>query len=165
MTDWHDESGPLQEAAEPEAQLFESVKRMLVDALMQDLDVPEEDAEQIAYDGCIEWYALNGPPSDTRTWLITAVCLIAKRYLEQRGVRDAAEKMRALEERILRRRKPLVRREALQALPARARQALRLRHVEKKSYAEIAEELGVSERAAQGIVAKAMAKLRRSTWR
>ena len=45
-------------------------------------------------------------------------------------------------------------------LPRLAREALRLRFEEKKSYPEIAEALDVSIDAAQRIVAKAGAKLR-----
>lgn len=44
--------------------------------------------------------------------------------------------------------------------PSRAREALRLRFEEKKTYPEIAEQLGLSVYAAERFVVKALARLR-----
>jgi RNA polymerase sigma factor (sigma-70 family) len=88
----------------------------------------------------IAYYSLEPPPHDARTWLIASACENARVYVERHR---------------------LACRDGLETLPALAREALRLRFAEGKSYPEIAEELGVSVDAAQRIVSKAAAKLAR----
>jgi RNA polymerase sigma factor (sigma-70 family) len=51
-------------------------------------------------------------------------------------------------------------RDALERLPSRAREALRLRFDNGKTYAEIAAELGISEYAVERFVAKVWTRLR-----
>ncbi|HEV7768349.1 MAG TPA: sigma factor-like helix-turn-helix DNA-binding protein [Thermoanaerobaculia bacterium] len=95
-------------------------------------------------------------PRDARAWLIAAASISAKTYLQRRGLPagdDEADDTRVVLELLLQR-------DALQTLPALARDALRLRFAERKTYPEIGTELGISPYAAERIVAKAFMKLR-----
>lgn len=138
------------------APLYEALGGVLQRLLVQKFGVPLEAAESLVYEVFIVFYGLEAPPRDAETWLTAAACTSARSYLQRHGL-PAADVDRDDEREIV---ALLLHRDALTTLTRRAREALRLRFAERKTYAEIAEELGVSAYAAEHLVAKAFAKLR-----
>lgn len=157
MTDPRSEFGPLRQSAEAEREtLYETLGGVLQRTLTRAFGLPPQDAESLVYETFIVYFGMDVPPHDFRAWLIAAACRSAKAHLVRRGLAsgdDTTSQTRDAESFLLHR-------EALDLLPARAREALRLRFAERRSYAEIAAELDVSVFAAERIVAKAAARLR-----
>ena len=85
----------------------------------------------------------------------SGACRKANEYRQRRGL-PAANEDHAIRNAAT----SLSYRDAMARLPTRAREAVRLRFEEKKTHAEIAEQLGLSVYAAERFVAKALAKLR-----
>jgi len=121
---------------------------------MRAFELPERDAERLVRETFTD-YRLNQPASNGRAWLIGAVCRQANAYRRRRGLPAADEEKTGRHAATV-----LSHRDAMEKLPSRAREALRLRFEEKKTYPEIAEQLGLSVDAAERFVAKALARLR-----
>ena len=156
MEQWNDDAANPRRAEGDERSLHETFGGVLLRAVMR-LGVPREEAQEIVEHAFLSWYALEPQPQDAKAWLIAAAGTRATRYLAERGLpggEQIAAVRRAVEQLD-------VQREALAALPEQAREAMRLRWVEGKSYAEVAAALGVTEDAAKRIVARAFGKLRR----
>jgi len=156
MKEWNDDAGATQHPDEEQQSLFEVFGDVLVRAVTR-IGVPEADAEALVWEALLACLWEDPPEGERKAWLIAAAATRASTYLELRGLPargDVAKEARAVEHLDLRRRE-------LAALTERVREALRLRVSEKKSYAEIAEELGVSEFAAKKMVERALRKLPR----
>jgi DNA-directed RNA polymerase specialized sigma24 family protein len=155
MTTSKDGPGPPHDSADTEgAELHEPLGVYLEGLLTRAFEVPQRDAERIVREMFAD-YKLNKPASDARAWLIGAVCREANDYRRRRGLPAADE--RAAERHAA---TVLSYRDAMDRLPSRAREALRLRFEEKKTYAEVAEQLGLSVYAAERFVSKALFRLR-----
>jgi RNA polymerase sigma factor (sigma-70 family) len=161
MNQWNDEAGLPRPSPEGEEQrLFETFGDVLIRAIGR-MGVPKNEAHALVHEAFVVYGGLDPRPQDARAWLIAAAGTQATTYLQKRGLPiggDVAKETRAVEHLDFRR-------EMLAALPRRARQAVRLRFAEGKSYPEIAAELGVTEHAAVRIVARARAKLAAMGWK
>jgi RNA polymerase sigma factor (sigma-70 family) len=155
MTTPKDGPGPPPHSAEAEqAAFYETLSDFLRGLLMRAFEVPERDAEWLVRDTFSD-YTLNKPAPDARAWLIGSACNKANDYRQRRGLAAANEALVARHAATA-----LSSREAMEKLPRRAREALRLRFEEKKTYAEVAGELGISVYAAERFVAQALIRLR-----
>jgi len=134
--------------------LHEALGGYLIALLIRAFEVPEPEAEWLVRERFTE-YSLDQPATDERAWIIGAVCRDANDYRRRRGLPAADEEKVGRHAAAV-----LSYRDARERLPSRAREALRLRFEEKKSYAEIAEELGLSVHAAERFVGKAFFRLR-----
>ena len=154
MTESKDERRPPRRLAEAKDERFcEALGGVLLRLLARKFAVPADDAESLVEEAFIGYQGLNPPPPDAEAWLIAAVCRGAKVYLQRRGL-DADDDPRAAKESVFVD-------AAVRTLPERAREALRLRFDERMTYPEIAAELNISAFAAERIVAKAIAKIRK----
>ena len=153
MTTPTDGPWTLHHSAEAEwAALAKTLGGYLVGLLTRKFEVPERDAVWLVQEAFAD-YLRGKPAPNARAWLIAQACKTANDYRQRRGLPAANEDIARHAT------TDLLVREAMERLSSRAREALRLRF-EKKTYAEIAEELGISTSAAERFVAKALAKLR-----
>ena len=154
MTEANDERPTLRRFPEAIDERFcEELGGVLLRLLARKFGVPPDDAESLVEDAFVGYQGLHPRPPDAEAWLIAAVCRGAKVYLQRRGL-DAHGDPRAPQESVLGR-------AAVETLGERAREALRLRFDERMTYPEIAAELNISAFAAERIVAKEMAKIRK----
>lgn len=135
-------------------ELHEQLGGYLKSLVMRAFEVPERDAEWLVREKFTD-YRLNQPASDERAWLIGAVCREANDYRRRRGLPAADERAAERHAATI-----LSYHDAMKRLTSRAREALRLRFEEKKTNAEIAEQLGLSVLAAERFVGKAFLRLR-----
>lgn len=150
MGEWDDEPELQRSSAGAEAaRFYEETRGLLLRLFTRKLGIPEAEAEQLVYDTFFAFQGVDRPPPDTRAWLIGAACSRAAAYLQAPPERVASEFAETLRYR-----------QALELLSPRAREALRL-YYEKKTYAEIAAELGIATFAAKRIVKTAAAKVRK----
>ena len=158
MTTPKDGPGSPHHSAEAEwVELQAALSGYLKGLLIRTFEVPERDAEWMVRERFRD-YILNRPAPNARAWLIGAVCREANDYRRRRGLPAANEAEIADIERRADTRLSI--RDAMAILPSHAREALRLRFDEKKTYAEIAAQLGLSVYATERFVTKALAKLR-----
>lgn len=146
----------LHSAATEQERLYEMLGGVLQRLVTRKFEVTQEDAESLVKEAFIAYHGAKVAPNEVEDWVVGAVCRNARKYLQRRGLVAPADVL--AEERAGQR--VLSQREALAMLPSHAREALRLRFEERKSYPEIAEALDVPIDAAQRLVAKAGAKLR-----
>ena len=138
-----------------QATLYESLGGILQRMVVRQFKVSQEDAEALVRDTFLLYYETNAARSDVREWLTATVCGNAKEYLRRRGLvapEEGTDQTREI-------RRLLCHRDAKEILPSHARQAVRMRFEEQKTYPEIAAELDVSADTAQRLVAKAVVKL------
>ena len=135
-------------------ELSGSLGGYLIDLLKRAFEIPGPDAEWLVRETFAD-YSFGKPAPDASAWIIAAACRRANDYRQRRGLPAADEA--AIERQAV---TVLAYRDAMARLPGRAREALRLRFEEKKTFAEIAEQLGLSVYAAERFVAKALARLR-----
>ena len=131
--------------------VYREIGGRLLRVLVEDLGVPADDAEAVLTDAFIAYITTNVDVHDPQGWLTAAALTAGKAYLDSRAL-GAAIVSGANDPRTIR--------EALTFLPASAREALRLRLIERHSYAEIANALDVHVYYAQKLVAKAVASVR-----
>jgi DNA-directed RNA polymerase specialized sigma24 family protein len=135
--------------------LYETLGGFLAGLLMRKFDVPRDDAELLVFQTFHVYYQGKVPVANEREWLSRAACDRADRWRQDRGLPPAnnAEIAQDFTGK-------LSCRDGREMLPERAQKALRLRFAEKKTYEEIATELGVPTFLAQHIVTKAVGQLR-----
>jgi DNA-directed RNA polymerase specialized sigma subunit, sigma24 homolog len=133
----------------------ESLHNRLVSTVTRTFGVPEEDARAIVREGCIALYHAKQIAEPDR-WLSNFVCDLARAYWHHKPPSDAT-----CREAITVREVTFTRR-LLDTLPAPAREALRLRYHEGKTFAEVAEELNVAPLAARRMIEKSLAKIVRA---
>jgi len=157
MTERKDDASLLRPAETVAGALYETLGGMLQSLLTRKFGLPPEVAEMLVLETFKNYCGEeDGRPHDANAWLIGAACHSAKAYLQRRGlaITDTADDEREIEN-------LLFHREALDALPKAAREALWLRFRLRRTYDEIAAELDVSSYYAEQLVAKAGAKLRK----
>ena len=156
-----DDQGELQGAsagAEAE-QSYKETRDLLRRLLTRKFGIPPDDVEKLLYETWFSYCMLNGSRPAARGWLIAGACSHASAYLQSRGLpvpgdATAAEVSSHFQETLRYQR-------ATETLSPRAREALRLFQEEGMSFAEIGAELGIPEFAAERIVIKASAKVRK----
>jgi RNA polymerase sigma factor (sigma-70 family) len=160
MSESEEKPAVLQSSAAAEArQGFEETRGLLLRLLTRRYGLSEHEAETLVYETYMLYLQLERAPSDPASWLIAAACQYAATHLRQHGrglarvAEEAAEGARALG------RAELLR-DALETLPPRAREALRLRSEQGLTDEEVAAELGISTFAARRILAKAAMQVR-----
>lgn len=155
MTPWKDEANRLRPAEPALRVLYETLGSELQRFVARKFGVPPEAAESLVYEAFVK--VVDERPDDAKAWLIGAACRGAKAWLQRRGLAltDSPDDAREIEN-------LLFYREAQALLPERAREALRLRFQERRTYDEIAAELDVAAHYAEKLVAKAVAKLRQA---
>ena len=155
MTTPEEGPGPLQPSAEAEqAALYETLGAFLQGLLIRAFEVPEREAERLVRDTFLH-YVQNKPAPNAHAWLIWAACRKANEYRHGRGL-PAANEDHAIRNAAT----ALPYRDGMGRLPTRAQEALRLKFEQKKTYEEVAGEMGLSVSAAKRYVAKALAQLR-----
>ena len=124
---------PSAKAAELE-ELYSSIGSVLLRMLDDMYGISRQDAERIVGEVFSMYVSTSEPGGDPASWIHLAVHAEAARYQRKHA--------------------------ALATLPADAREALRLRFQERRTYPEIAAALDVTKRFAEKLVAKALAELR-----
>lgn len=152
MTRSNDDSAPVSFPEGEERPLYERVSGLLLNALTHRFHLPQREAEALLFETFTVYQGLERKPRDPVVWIIGAACRHAQGYLRVRGLPVPVD-CDTLEA-------ALVQRAAIDTLPELARKALRLRYGDKRSFEEIAEELGVSTHAAKRLVAKAVTSLK-----
>jgi RNA polymerase sigma factor (sigma-70 family) len=155
MTPWKDEANRLRPAEPALRVLYETLGSDLQRFVTRKFGLPPEDAESLIHEAFVQFVAER--PDDARAWLTGAACRGAKAWLQRRGlaVTDSPDDAREIEN-------LLFCREAQALLTEHAREALRLRFQEGRTYEEIAAELDVAAYYAEKLVAKAVVKLRQA---
>lgn len=155
-----DESARSASAAEARVErLYEKCGGVLRKTLMQSFGIEAEEAEELLQQ--VLRAGITKTVVDEEAWVIAAVCRMAARRarvaFDAKVPRDVSAAERdALEEVIFLR-------DAMQALPEPAREALRLCFDEGRSYAEIAEQLKVTTRYVNRLVLGSLERLRSRT--
>ena len=153
MTPRKDEANRLRSGEPALRVLYETLGTDLQRFVTRKFGVPPEDAESLVHEAFVQF--VTERPDDAKAWLTGTACRGAKAWLQRRGlaVTDSADDAREIEN-------LLFYRKAQALLPERAREALRLRFQEGRTYEEIAAELDVAAYYAEKLVANAVAKLR-----
>ena len=141
-------------SAEPEiARVYQESRGLLLRLLERSYGVPAREAEALVYETIMALQA-EGAVADPEAWLVAGVCAKGAAYQRTHGIAERPSlAIPAVD--------PAVVRDALALLSRRAREAVRLRYEERMTYPEIAAELEIPVYAAQRMVAKAVAQIRR----
>ena len=137
--------------------LYEKCGSVLKQTLIQSFGVPPDVAEVMLHQAF--GAAITRQLEDEEACVIAAVCRMGDTYRARKAFTPAippdasADELRTL-------RDVIFLRDAMNALPEPARVALSLRFEERRSYAEIAAELGVTTRYVKRLVLGALVKLR-----
>jgi RNA polymerase sigma factor (sigma-70 family) len=117
--------------------------------------IGKTEARSLADQVLISYVQHEASLSDVNAWMIASACVLARSYLERRGLTTGEEpkRERAAEQ-------WLHEKEARDLLPARDRAVWRMRFEEGKTYAEIAAAFGVKVSTAKRMVSRAGTKLR-----
>ncbi len=144
--------------------MYEDNLSLLVTIAMRKFQVPEVDAEALAHEVFFSYLKRKSEIRDLHSWLIGAICHACRYFWRQNGRRteqldqtlamlrpdpasaDILELLPA----------QMAARAALDALPPRYREILRLRYFEGYSIREIADHLGVTAKYTQKLVAKCL---------
>lgn len=135
--------------------MYESLGGFLQRLLEQHFKIPPEKTVLLLTEAFNVYYSHMTEVADAEPWLYAAACLGARKHLEGCGqsVGTEAADAHSME-------RFFVHRDATTTLTGTARAAIRMRFEERKSYTEIAEELGISHFAAEHLVKRAVKKLR-----
>jgi RNA polymerase sigma-70 factor (ECF subfamily) len=144
--------------------LYHDNLSLLVAIAVRKFQVPEVDAEALAHEVFLSYLKRKDEIRDLHPWLIGAICHACRYFWRQNGRRTEQ-----LDQGLaLLRPDPasagildllpaqLAAREALEALPPRYQEILRLRYYEGYSIREIADHLGVTAKYTQKLVAKCL---------
>ncbi len=159
MSASHNESEGLRHSSQVEEieRLHQSLIRVLGGTLTRDYRLSAEEGNELIQQALLAYVQLTVPTADPDAWLIAIVCSKAEELYRQRiggsGAPDAALATSRAREVM-----GLVR--GLEALPAVAQKALRLRFRDRWSFEDIAAELNVTVKYARHLVATSLKKLR-----
>lgn len=137
--------------------LHQSLTRVLGGTLTRDYGLSVAEGNELIEQALCAYLQLTVSTADADAWLISIVCSKAEELYRQRGggagAPDAAQASSRAREVL-----GLVR--GLEALPADAQKAVRLRFRDRWSFEDIAAELNVTVKYARHLVAAALKKLR-----
>ncbi len=138
-------------------------RRLLLWLAVRKFGVAEDDAESLLQEVFLAYLQCGVAIHDVRGWLVGATCNASRSHLRWRGRHEAlppeallppaADDLTKIEHR-------LTVQNILRTLPAREREALRLKYFERHTYAEVALLLGTTEGYAEQLIAKTMRRLR-----
>jgi RNA polymerase sigma factor (sigma-70 family) len=144
--------------------MYEANFEFLVGVAIRKFRVPDYEAETLAHEVFLTYLKkTTGEIRDLHSWLVGAICHASRYYWRSRG-RNIGER----EDESLERIDPatmhivdtlpdqLAAREALERLPPRYQEILRLRYFEGMSIIELADHLGVTPKYAQKLVTKCL---------
>jgi RNA polymerase sigma-70 factor (ECF subfamily) len=146
------------------ARLYEDNLSLLVRIAERKFQVPAVDAEALAHEVFLSYLRRKNDIRDLHSWLVGAICHACRYFWRQNGRRteqldqslavlrpdpSSAAIREVLPDQI-------AAREALEALPPRYQEILRLRYYEGYSIREIADYLGVTAKYTQKLVAKCL---------
>lgn len=137
--------------------LHQSLTRVLGGTLTRDYGLSSAEGNELLQQALCAYLQLTVPIGDPEAWLIAIVCSKAEELYRQRGGRAGAPDVQQATSRA---REILGVVRGLEALPADARKAIRLRIHEGWSFEDIAAELDVTVRYARHLVATSLKKLR-----
>lgn len=154
----HDVEGlPRSAESEETERLCSAVGSLAGRMLVREYGMSEAEVAAVLQDAFYGYVYSKESLENGESWLVAAICAKAAAHLRLRGLESAATP----EDQTAHMRGLVFTRAAVDALPERAREAIRLRFDEKLSYPEIARELGVTVPAARRFVANAVALLRK----
>jgi RNA polymerase sigma-70 factor, ECF subfamily len=144
--------------------LYEDNLSLLVAIAVRKFQVPEVDAEALAHEVFFSYLKRKDEIRNLHAWLIGAICHACRYFWRQNGRRteqlDHGQAMlrpdpasAGILDRLP---AQIAARDALEALPPRYREILRLRYFEGYSIREIADSLGVTAKYTQKLVAKCL---------
>lgn len=139
--------------------LHQSLVRVLGGTLTRDFCLSEAEANDLVQQALCAYLQLTVSTSEAEAWLISVVCSRAEALYRQRAGASAVPVPGATQE-STRTREVLEVMRGLEALPANAQKAVRLRIHERRSFEDIADELNVSVKYARHLVATSLKKLR-----
>ncbi len=152
------------------ARLYDDNLSLLVGIAERKFQVPAVDAEALAHEVFLSYLRRRNEIRDLHSWLVGAICHACRYFWRQNGRRteqldQASALLRpdpssagirdALPDQI-------AAREALEGLPPRYQEILRLRYYEGYSIREIADYLGVTAKYTQKLVAKCLRRAEQS---
>jgi RNA polymerase sigma-70 factor (ECF subfamily) len=146
---------------------FEAIYEQYVGLLMQiavcKFQVPESEAETLVHDVLISYLRKTGEVTDLRSWLIGAICNASRHYWRVNGrtvVTEGEIELDRVDPASLRILESLpdqlAAREALERLPPRYRDILKMRYFDGCTVAEVASRLGVKPKYAQKLITKCL---------
>lgn len=156
MSHPHDDVERLHRSAEAE-NLYLSVHTVVGGTLMRTYGMSEAAVDAVLQDVYRMYQLERGEIKDPFGWLVRHACSEAARHLKLRGIegprdpQDDAPRLRDI----------LLTQAALDTLPARLRQVIRMHYDEGKTSEQIAEELEVTVPYARKLLSKGMALLRK----
>jgi RNA polymerase sigma factor (sigma-70 family) len=161
MNPTEDDAGRPQLSALAQAQrLYESVGGVLLRMLTGRFGLPPEEAAALLSRVCLE--AVEKDVENREAWTIAMTCNGAKTLRRWHDDGTAPPPPDITLEELEALRGVVLVGKALATITERGREALRLRFREQRSYAEIAAELDITQRYAERLVAKSLARLRAS---
>lgn len=143
------------EAARTE-RLYEKCAGVLKQTLEMSFGVPPDEAEMMVQHALLALITTN--VVDEEAWVIAAVCRLGTQYQAAHELKIPPD-ARPAEVRAIRER--MIVRDAIATLPDRAQEALRLRFVEGRTMAEVAEQLDINMRFAKRLVLGSVSTLLR----
>lgn len=158
MTIPRNDAEGLHQPAEPEgiARGSDALSRILMGWVTRTYGMADRDAVALLEVAHSSYSTLHDLVQDGRAWVIGAVIQLAETHQRIHRLPGKTEDVAA---EVVRIRDFTLTAEALAVLPENAREAVRMRFFEKKSYAEIAAELGVATYYAEHLVMQGVAKL------
>ncbi|MGZ5442300.1 MAG: RNA polymerase sigma factor [Thermoanaerobaculia bacterium] len=159
MTVPRNDAEGLQRPAEPEVVVhgYEALSRILMAWVTRTYRMSDGDAAALLEVARFSYFTTGrGLVQDARAWVIGAVIQLAETHQRIHRLPGKTEDVAA---EVVRIRDIALTSEALAALPENAREAIRMKFFERKSYAEIGAELGVAAYYAEHLVMHGVAKL------
>lgn len=139
--------------AEEIERLYQSLSEVLLGVLTERYELTVAEAASLLEDTFGAYVTSRAAVSDAQGWLISAACAEAEKLQQIRAFEEALPEASGDA-----RARELTSR-ALAMLPENAREAVRLRFYERKSYDDIAANLGITEHYAEHLVATSIAKV------
>ena len=159
MSDERDDREQLGHSAESEEteRLYQSVGAVAAQLLQREYGLTDAVIHSIVADAFFGYTGAQQNFPDPESWLADAIFDRARRYIRLRGMDEHPDH----EEDPAHVRTLVLTKAALRMLSPTARRALLLRYRERRSYEDIAADLGVTVRAAEKLVMNAESQLRR----
>ncbi|HYK01796.1 MAG TPA: sigma-70 family RNA polymerase sigma factor [Thermoanaerobaculia bacterium] len=148
--------------------MYEQYFDLLVKISVYKFRVPDSEAEGLVHDVLLAYLRKSDLVLDLKSWLVGAICHASRHYWRQNGrnvTGDAQMDVDRVDPASLRILDSLTdqiaAREALECLPPRYQEILRLRYFEGCTVAEVAERMGIKPKSAQKLITKGLRRAER----